>query len=83
MLSNFFGGYFGRRFALETLTKREKQVMFLIADGLSNGEIANQLGISEKTVRNHITHILAKLGVKTRAQLIALAWRHGWISMRN
>jgi DNA-binding NarL/FixJ family response regulator len=65
---------------LDTLTEREKQVLILVAHGLSNLAIAERLVVSEKTVRNHITHILAKLGLSTRAELIALAWRNGWVS---
>jgi len=65
---------------LDTLTDREKQILILVAQGLSNTEIAKYLVISEKTVRNHITHILAKLGLSTRAELIATAWRNGWLT---
>jgi DNA-binding NarL/FixJ family response regulator len=75
----FFGRFF-RRLALNTLTEREKQVLILVAQGWSNPEIAERLVISKKTVRNHITHILAKLGVTTRAELIATAWRNGWLT---
>lgn len=64
---------------MDTLTEREKQVLVLVAQGLSNIEIAERLVISKQTVRNHITHILAKLDLQTRAELIALAWRSGWI----
>jgi len=54
--------------------------LILVAQGLCNAEIAERLVIREKTLRNHVTHILAKLGVQTRAELIALAWRNGWVS---
>lgn len=64
---------------MDTLTEREQQVLVLVARGLSNTAIAKQLVISEKTVRNHITHILDKLGLRTRAELIAMAWRDGWM----
>ena len=47
--------------------------MLCIASGLTNNEIGNRLFISEKTVRNHITNIFEKLGVKSRAQAIVLA----------
>jgi len=65
---------------MDTLTKRELQVLALAAHGLSNTEIAERLAIREKTVRHHITHILAKLGLHTRAELIAAAWRNGWVT---
>ncbi|HEY8479775.1 MAG TPA: response regulator transcription factor [Spirillospora sp.] len=56
------------------LSAREAEVMDLIATGRSNGEIARQLFLSEKTVKNHVNRIYAKLGVSSRATAIAL-WR--------
>ena len=56
------------------LSARESEVMDLIATGRSNGEIARQLFLSEKTVKNHVNRIYAKLGVSSRATAIAL-WR--------
>jgi DNA-binding NarL/FixJ family response regulator len=56
------------------LSAREAEVMDLIASGRSNGEIARQLFLSEKTVKNHVNRIYAKLGVSSRATAIAL-WR--------
>ncbi|GAA2456291.1 response regulator transcription factor [Actinomadura vinacea] len=56
------------------LSAREAEVMDLIASGRSNGEIARQLFLSEKTVKNHVNRIYAKLGVDSRATAIAL-WR--------
>jgi DNA-binding NarL/FixJ family response regulator len=55
------------------LSAREREVMGLIARGLSNHAIAAELVLSEKTVKNHVNHIYAKLGVRTRAEAIA-AW---------
>lgn len=55
------------------LTAREGEILERIAQGLDNAQIAAHLGLSEKTVRNHITHIFDKLGVQTRAQAIVLA----------
>jgi pimeloyl-ACP methyl ester carboxylesterase len=64
----------GRRAAsIAGLTTREGEIVERIARGLGNAQIAAQLGLSEKTVRNHITHIFDKLGVETRAQAIVLA----------
>ena len=57
------------------LTKRELEVLRLLADGLRTREIAAQLVISDKTVSTHIDHILAKLGVRSRGQAIARAYR--------
>ena len=59
------------------LTAREGEIVERIARGLDNAQIAAQLGLSEKTVRNHITHIFDKLGVETRAQAIVLARNAG------
>ena len=60
------------------LSPRERQVLSLLTDGLSNAEIADRLGISEKTARNHITRVFDKLGVWTRAQAIVFARDHGF-----
>ena len=56
------------------LTKRELEVLRLLAEGCSGCDIAQQLVISEKTVSTHIDHILTKLGVRSRAQAVALAY---------
>jgi DNA-binding NarL/FixJ family response regulator len=50
------------------LTEREAAVLALIADGRSNPEIARELGVSLKTVQNHVSHVLAKLQVRDRTQ---------------
>jgi pimeloyl-ACP methyl ester carboxylesterase len=60
------------------LSARERQVLALIADGLSNGDIADRLNISEKTVRNHTSNLFDKLGVWSRAQAIVFARDHGF-----
>jgi DNA-binding NarL/FixJ family response regulator len=57
------------------LTSREHQVLKLLADGLGPSEISAELGITQKTVATHIEHIYAKLGVHTRAQAVASAFR--------
>jgi pimeloyl-ACP methyl ester carboxylesterase/DNA-binding CsgD family transcriptional regulator len=59
--------------AFAALSERERQILTLIADGLSNAEIAGRLAISEKTVRNHTSNVFDKLGVWTRAQAIVFA----------
>jgi DNA-binding NarL/FixJ family response regulator len=53
---------------IEPLSERESEILALIATGASNREIANQLFIAEGTVKNHVTHILGKLGVRDRTQ---------------
>ncbi|TDD61301.1 response regulator transcription factor [Kribbella antibiotica] len=57
---------------LKELTPREHEVAILVADGLSNAEIAGQLGLSESTIKVHITHIMAKLGISNRTKLALL-----------
>ena len=64
----------GRRTA--TLTKRERQVVALVGEGLRNQQMATRLHISEVTVRNHLTNIFRKLKVKSRFQLALYAFKH-------
>jgi DNA-binding CsgD family transcriptional regulator len=59
------------------LTAREVDVLRLLARGLSNKEIADQLGISRKTASNHVEHVYAKIGVSNRARASLFAVRHG------
>ncbi|QIM20784.1 response regulator transcription factor [Phycicoccus sp. HDW14] len=70
--------------ALRSLTHRERRVLDLVAEGLTNGEVGCRLGIREKTVRNHVSNVLAKLGVTSRTQAAVLRVRHtdgpGWAS---
>jgi DNA-binding NarL/FixJ family response regulator len=63
--------------ALDQLTNRERDVLALIAQGRANKRIALELGISEKTVKTHVGHVLAKLGVTDRTQAALLAVQHG------
>ena len=62
---------------LETLSTREREVLSLMAEGLSNQQIADQLGIGEKTVKTHVSNVLAKLGVGDRTQAAVFAWKAG------
>jgi len=61
----------------DNLTPREVGVLQLIAAGRSNSEIANELYVSDATVKTHVNHILAKTAARDRAQLVAYAFRHG------
>jgi DNA-binding NarL/FixJ family response regulator len=61
----------------DELTEREREVFRLIANGLSNTEIAQELYISDTTVKTHITHILQKLNLRDRVQAVVLAYQTG------
>ncbi|MDD3341765.1 MAG: LuxR C-terminal-related transcriptional regulator [Bacilli bacterium] len=63
------------------LTKREKEVFVLLVQNNSTLEIAKELGISEKTVRNHISNVMQKLGVKGRAGAVVELLKLGEISI--
>jgi RNA polymerase sigma factor (sigma-70 family) len=66
-------------FAIERLTPREREVLELVAEGMSNRAIAERLGNSEHTVKFHVSSLLGKLGAVTRAELVAIAIRRGLI----
>jgi DNA-binding NarL/FixJ family response regulator len=72
-------GQVAREALNERLTRREQEVLELIARGRSNKRIALELGISEKTVKAHVGHLLAKLGVTDRTQAALLAVREGLV----
>ncbi|MET1155715.1 response regulator [Arthrobacter sp.] len=66
--------------AVESLTPREREVFTLIAEGLSNPEIAGQLFLSEATVKTHVGHILAKLNARDRVQAVLIAYETGVVA---
>ena len=68
--------------AVEALTPRQREVLLLIAQGLSNSEIEAELGITRATCRSHITALLARLGARDRAQLVIAAYESGLVSAR-
>jgi DNA-binding NarL/FixJ family response regulator len=65
---------------LEVLTPRELEVLALLGRGLSNAELAEQLTLSEATVKTHVAHIFAKLNLRDRAQAVVLAYESGLVS---
>ena len=68
--------------AVEALTPRQREVLLLIAQGLSNSEIESELGITRATCRSHITALLARLSARDRAQLVIAAYESGLINPR-
>ncbi len=61
------------------LTPKETEVLYWLSQGMKNNEIATKMVLSEKTVKNHVSHILKKLDLQDRTQAAVMAWRIGLV----
>jgi two-component system, NarL family, response regulator LiaR len=77
MIQELHGAYQDTSDPLTSLSERELEVLRLVANGLSNSEIAEKLMIGEKTVKSHVSNILGKLHLADRTQAAVFAWREG------
>ena len=80
VIEAYLGGKAGGGDAYAALTRREREVLHLVVQGLSTKEIAQRLGISPRTAETHRAHVMYKLGVHSRAELIRFAARRGIVT---
>ena len=66
---------------VQPVTEREREVLALVAEGYSNRQIGVELGISERTVKNHMTCTMTKLRASDRTHAVVTAVRHGWLAI--
>jgi DNA-binding NarL/FixJ family response regulator len=66
---------------LDTLTEREREIVGLVGEGLSNDEIAARVGVSSATARTHVSRAMIKLGARDRAQLVVFAYQSGLVDL--
>ncbi|WP_343230742.1 response regulator transcription factor [Yinghuangia seranimata] len=68
---------------LEVLTARERDVLQLVGQGMSNSDIAGKLTVTEATVKTHLYRTMTKLGLNSRAQAVAVAYENGLVPQRR